>query len=320
MKPYYPAAALVLLALLTGCGKETEPLAETQFKLDTVVTVKLYDKQDEAVMDGCMALIDDYADIFDARRDDSELGKLNEVLRAGGSMEVSDDLASVIRTGLYYCALSGGAFDITIEPVSSLWDFDAEEPHVPDAEELKEAAALVDYRAVTVEGNTVSSSREGAQIDLGAVAKGYIADRLAEYLRGQGVSRALIDLGGNILCVGKDFSIGVQKPFGETGETLFTLGVSDASVVCSGVYQRYFEAGGVRYHHLLDPETGMPIQNGLTAVCIRSASSVEGDALSTVCFALGREEGLALAESLDGVEAAFVLEDGTVNMTSGFDK
>ncbi|HPE16796.1 MAG TPA: FAD:protein FMN transferase [Oscillospiraceae bacterium] len=320
MKLYYPAAALALLALLTACGKETEPLADTQFKLDTVVTVKLYDKRDETILDGCMEKIDDYADIFDSRNGESELGRLNEALRAGGSMEVSDDLASAVRTGLYYSELSGGAFDITIEPVSSLWDFDAEEPQVPDAGELKEAAALVDYRAVTVEGNTVSSSRQGVAIDLGAIAKGYIADRLAEYLRNEGVSRALIDLGGNILCVGEDFSVGVQKPFGQTGETLFTLDVTDASVVCSGVYQRYFEENGVRYHHLLDPKTGMPIQNGLTAVCIRSSASLDGDALSTVCFALGEEKGLSLAESLDGIEAAFVLEDGSVKTTSGFDK
>lgn len=154
----------------------------------------------------------------------------------------------------------------------------------------------MDYRKVHVNGNTVTFDPLGMGLDLGAIAKGYIADRLKDYLTGQGVKSALINLGGNVLCIGErpdqtPFRIGVRKPFGEISETLTVCEITDQSLVSSGSYERYFERDGRLYHHILNPDSGYPYDNGLCAVSIRSDSSLAGDALSTVVFALGRKKG-----------------------------
>jgi thiamine biosynthesis lipoprotein len=164
----------------------------------------------------------------------------------------------------------------------------------------------------------------GIQIDLGGIAKGYIADRLKEYLSEQGVTGAIIDLGGNILCMGgktttDPFRIGIQQPFADRNETIATIDIRDKSVVSSGVYQRYIQTeDGKIYHHILDPSTGYSFDNGLLGVTIISEKSVDGDGLSTTVFALGLEKGLELVESLDDVEAAFITEDETIIYSTGF--
>ena len=159
-------------------------------------------------------------------------------------------------------------------------------------------------------------------MDLGFIAKGFIADRLKESLLEKGVESALINLGGNILAVGSKpdgspFEIGVRKPFDTQNTALTTLSLSDRSLVSSGVYERYFEKDGKRYHHLLDPFTGYPVENGLLGVTILSSSSMEGDALSTTAFVLGPEEGMALIESLPDTEAVFITEDYKLHYSSG---
>jgi thiamine biosynthesis lipoprotein len=163
------------------------------------------------------------------------------------------------------------------------------------------------------------------QIDLGGIAKGYIADRLKEYLVGEGVTGGIIDLGGNILCIGgkteqEDFKIGIRQPFADRNETIASVSIRDKSVVSSGVYERYIQTeDGKIYHHILDPRTGYSYENGLLGVTIISDKSVDGDGLSTTVFALGLEDGMKLVESLDGVEAAFVTEDEKVTYSKDFE-
>ena len=161
--------------------------------------------------------------------------------------------------------------------------------------------------------------------DLGGIAKGYIADRVKEHLLGLGVEHAVIDLGGNVILIGgkpdgSPFTIGVKDPLGENGELLETVESIDESLVSSGIYERWFEHEGRRYHHILDPFTGAPSESDLAGVTVISASSADGDALSTACLLLGSEAGMELAESMDGVEALFVTRDGQVHMTSGMEK
>ena len=158
-------------------------------------------------------------------------------------------------------------------------------------------------------------------MDLGAVAKGYIADRLAAVLRDNGVTSALINLGGNIYALGDkdgaDWKIGIQSPRDGTALAA-TVRVQNKSVVTSGIYERGFEQDGVWYHHILDPKTGRPVQNGLASVTIVSDSSAEGDALATACFVLGEEKGIELIRRMPGVQALFIREDGTQTRTEGF--
>ncbi len=320
-------AAVLFLAMslfcLAGCReKEITPVSRSAFLLNTFVTVTLYDTEDEAVLDGCMELCGEYEALLSKTLKTSEIYQMNHRKKGQRTFEVSDKTAEVLKKGLEYSRISEGAFDITVEPLSSLWDFTGEDPRIPPEEEIEAAVKRVDYRKVSLEGNVVTFADDDTTIDLGAIAKGFIADELKAWLKEQGVESAIINLGGNVLCLGKKpdgtpFKIGLQKPFATHNETVAALEITDMSVVSSGVYERHFIKDGVNYHHLLDPATGYPYENGLVQVSILSACSVDGDGLSTACFALGREKGMELIESMEGIEAVFMTEDGEMTGTSG---
>ncbi len=319
-------AALVFGAYYLYRGKN-EPISATSFHLNTVVKITIYDSQEESLLEGAMELCDTYEKILSRTRTDSELYRLNHSLlpkEEDGASLLSPVCAEVIEEGLDYSRLSGGAFDISIEPVSSLWDFTSEDRKVPGREKLEAARELVGYEDVRLEENRLYFEKEGMGLELGAIAKGYIADRIKEYLVAEGVKSAVIDLGGNVLCIGSHpngtpFQIGIQQPFAARNETVATVAVSDRSVVSSGVYERYFEQDGKRYHHILNPETGYPYENGLMSVTIISERSVDGDGLSTACFALGLEAGMELVNSREGVQAVFITEDGRLYCSEGLE-
>ena len=340
----FTASLILCPAVLSGCSTQTksgkntaadsqEPISTTAIKLNTAVTVTIYDSQDRNLLTECMNLCDKYEKIFSRTASDSELYKLNHrqltpVNGTEDTYQVSDSLAELIQKGLYYSDLSDGAFDIAIEPLTSLWDFTSEDPQVPEDSLIQNALSKCDYHNISVGGkdnNEITLKTDDTAIELGAIAKGYIADRLKEYLISQDVKSAIINLGGNVLCIGgkpddSSFKIGIQKPFADRSETIAVMDIKDKSVVSSGVYERCFEQDGTLYHHLLNPKTGYPYDNGLIAVTIISDQSVDGDALSTTCFALGLEDGLKLAESLDDVQAFFVTSDYEIHYTKDFQK
>ena len=298
----------------------------SDFLLNTFVDIAIYDSRDESILDGAMALCREYENRFSRTLSGSEVYRLNHREDATGTYPLSDDMTDLLATALYYCERSGGAFDITTEPLSSLWNFSGTSPSVPPAEAIEEARKKVDYKKLRLDGtrSTLTFLDPGTSIDLGAIAKGYIADQLKAYLLDSGVESAMINLGGNVLCVGSrpdgtPFTVGLQKPFADRNETFAQVEVSDLSVVASGVYERHFVEDGKNYHHILDPSTGYPYDNGLISVTILSERSVDGDALSTTCFSLGLEKGLELANSLDGIYACFIDEDYDVYYSDGME-
>ena len=314
-------AVLIMVVTLNGCTvpPKSESLTMTGTYFDTVVQIEVWGA-DQEIMEHCRQMCEDYEQMLSATIETSEISRINN---AGGEpVEVSDETAGLIEEGIKYGDISDGQFDITIAPATDLWNFtDNEEKILPDPDELAEAVTHIDYHCIKVEGNTVTLTDPEARIDLGGIAKGYIADRLKEYLKDEGIEHALIDLGGNMLTLGRrydgnDFRIGIQKPFADTGTAMAVVSVNDKSVVTSGDYERYFEKDGVIYHHILDPDTGYPVQNDLDQVTIISDQSVDGDALSTTCFAMGLEDGLELIRSLDGIEAVFVTKDGEMHTSS----
>lgn len=250
-------------------------------------------------------------------RKKSEKNILTYQIEKDGRMEimVSDMLRDIIKKGLAYCRASDGSFDITIEPLTSIWNFKAEEPVIPDQKIVEEAVSLVDYRKVSLEGNLLSFLQPGMGLDLGGIAKGFIADNLKSYLMENEVRGASINLGGNVLCLGgksetDGFRIGIQQPFADRNETVAAVEVRDLSVVSSGIYERYVVSeDGVMYHHILDPDTGYSYDNNLLGVTILSEKSVDGDGLSTACFSMGKEKGLQYINSLEGVYALFITKD-----------
>lgn len=338
-KKFYLLISSVLLSLLllTGCNtinniadnnSSGEPISKDAFKLNTIVTITLYDSQEESILDGALAICDKYEQLYSRTLETSELyqlnhGKLPNENDIKNSFLVSDELADLLNYGLYYSKLSQGAFDITIAPITSLWDFTAAEPVVPDKEIIEKALPHIGYQDMTLDGNTVTWGKDQMSIDLGAIAKGYIADRIKDYLLGQGVKSAMINLGGNVLTVGekpngKPFKVGIQKPFADRNEIVATMDITDLSVVSSGVYERYFIKDDILYHHIIDPATGFPYQNDLISVTIISPKSVDGDGLSTTCFALGLSKGMELIESLEDTFAIFITDDYKMHYTEGF--
>lgn len=322
---------VVVLSVFIVCygkmQKPEEPITATAFKLNTVVKVTIYDSQDEKILQDALALCDKYEKIFSRTRTDSEIYLLNEgkLPQEDGYYILSEECAELIGKGLYYSELSGGAFDITIEPLSSLWDFTSGEKQIPDPQTLVEAQKHVGYEKVELKGNKIRFQEDGMGLELGAIAKGYIADKIKEFLISEGIESAVIDLGGNVLCIGarpdgEAFRVGIQKPFADRNETVATAGIRDRSVVSSGIYERYFEKDGKLYHHILNPKSGYPYENGLTAVTILSDESVDGDGLSTVCFALGLEKGLELINSLPDTQAVFITEDGELHYSEHFEE
>jgi thiamine biosynthesis lipoprotein len=254
-------------------------------------------------------------------KDDSPLSAVNA---AAGShpVPVPDDLRAVVRRGVGIGALTGGAFDITWAALWGLWDFQAAEPSVPAGDEIARRLALIDFRRIVIDesAGTVYLPQEGMVIGLGGIAKGYALDRAAHALREAGIESFLISAAGQMMLGGirgdRPWRVGIRDPRGGLTDYFARLDLTDTSVASSGDYERYFIKDGVRYHHILDPGTGMPARGlrGATVIC---ADATLADALSTAVMVLGPEVGLDLAESLDAVEAVVVDDAGEVHTTSG---
>lgn len=329
---YTQKIILVLLLLfssilLSSCNKNVEPKTISGFKFNTYITITVYSEVSSSVLDKCLDICDTYENLYSRTQENSTLSKVNN----HEITEIPEELATLIQYGIQYGDLSNGSFDITIGSVSSLWDFTSDDPQVPSQSDITSALSHVNYKNISLQKKPGSDNTylisipNGTILDLGAIAKGYIADKLKEYLLKNGVTSAVINLGGNVLCIGDKpnntaFNIGVKKPFSESGESLVTLKITDKSIVSSGTYERCFTKDNVLYHHILNPKTGYPYNNELVSVTIISDFSVQGDCLSTTCFTLGLDDGLKLIESLDGIEAIFVTSDNQIHYSSGAKK
>ena len=329
----FTTALSLISAILTGCTKNIEPISRTGFYFDTVIQVTLYDTEDTAILDGCFALAEKYENLFSATKEGSDVWNINH--GNGKTVTVSEETVALLVAATDYANTTEGVIDPTIRPVSELWDFGSEgNAHVPDDTAIKVALSHVSYENIRF-GTTPSDESEGsvyhpvtlidpdAAVDLGFIAKGYIADKMKEYLLSQGVKSACISLGGNVLAVGEKpdgspFRIGIQEPFAETGKSLDTIEIRDTSVVTSGIYERCFDEDGVLYHHVLDTATGYPVENELAGVTIICPSSAKADALSTACLCLGLEEGRKYLDAEKDVAYLLVTRDGELYRSENF--
>lgn len=274
---------------------ESDPISKTDFKLGTIVSVKIYDSSDEKILDGCMEICDKYEAVCSRTSQSSELYKLNHRLisaNADGSYTVSDELYEMLEEGLSYSKMSDGAFDISIGSLTTLWNFtDSCDNTVPSSADIDKALASVSYKNIRLDSdNRVFIDDPDTMIDMGGFAKGYIGDRICDYLKEQGINRAIIALGGDNICLGSDYTIGIQKPFAPQGELADKVSVTDAAIVTSGIYERYFEEDGRMYHHILDPHTGYPYDNDLVSVSVLGKTGSESDFLATYLFSMGYEQ------------------------------
>ncbi|MGN0353936.1 MAG: FAD:protein FMN transferase [Muricoprocola sp.] len=323
MKRYFYIISLLAVAIvgLCGCiGQSKETLYEKDLLyFDTIISLKFYANDDgDKLMQYCTDLCEEYENIFSRTKTDSELYKINH--RTENTVTVSDEIAELVSVGLEYYQISGGKFDITVAPLSDLWNFKSADAHVPAEEDIQECLAKVDASTISLDGNTLTFSSPDTMIDLGALVKGYAADKMKKFLVENGVSSGILNLGGNVLTIGSKpdgnaWNIGIRKPFDEGNAVADVVPVIDKTVVSSGIYERYFIQDDVIYHHILDPDTGYPIQNDIYGVSIICDSSLQGDALSTTCLTLGSEQAYELISSMEDVDAIFILDTGEILKT-----
>jgi thiamine biosynthesis lipoprotein len=317
--PVFPA--LLFTLCLTSCA---QPLpVQTEFVLGTVCTVNLYERGTDKVYREIFTRLREIEDRMSANKEGTEVDKVNR--NAGlAPVTVHPDVLEVTKSALHYAELSRGAFDPTIGALVKLWNIGSDDARVPSAQEISAMLPLVAYRDLVIDekAGTLFLKRPGMRLDLGAIAKGYAADEVARIIKSHRIPRAMVDLGGNILAYGSKsggapWRIGVQDPVSERGNHIGILETINKTLVTSGVYERYLEAEGKHWHHILDTKTGYPVENGLVSVTIVADHSIDADGLSTSVFALGYEAGLALVESLPGIDAIFINRELEIRVSKG---
>lgn len=322
---FFKGAVIILLAAVLACGCTGKPksIRQTELALGTVCSISLFDSGEQALLPASFSLISELENKISKNIPDSEISALNR--SAGVSPAVlSKPVFELLTMAQKYSILSEGMFDVTIDPVVELWGIGTDHAAVPDQASLIHAVSLVDYRKLMLDMEKRSAFLPEPEmaVDLGGIAKGYVADQVRDFLLEHGSKGGLIDLGGNILAFGKKpdgsvFRIGIQDPFGGRGSPIGVVTLDEGSLVTSGIYERYFEQDGKRYHHIFDVRTGLPVDNNLAGVSILTRESAVGDALSTAVFALGLEKGMALVERTGGVDAVFITKDKEVYISSG---
>ena len=341
--------AAMLILSQTACTAQTGQTGSAQGKtsfaedwlLNTYCYIQIYEEGKEDLIREAFARARGYENLLSRTIETSDIGRFNA---SDAGCQVQPETKALLQDCVYAYELSEGLLDVTIGAVSSLWDFGAEDPEAPDEPSIEEALAHVgnwdDLDFGQGEGNGegdtgwIGKDDPGILLDLGAVAKGYIAHRTADYLRAEGVSRAVVNFGGNVVFIGKKengslWNCGIEDPSEGQSEDLIqergTVGSVHVfaeeggamSVVTSGTYERCFEQDGTLYHHVLDPRTGYPAETDLLSATIIGPSSELCDMLSTTCLLFGSEKGMALIEAQDGFEAVFILADGTILQSSG---
>ncbi|MDY0288125.1 MAG: FAD:protein FMN transferase [Sphaerochaeta sp.] len=315
---------LFLLVLLASCSKkQAQPQGQSFFMLGTVCKVTIYDKPTPEAFAASFARMKEIEDRMSLRNQKSEIAEVNR--NAGKqAVVVSDDTFAVIQKALEIAALSSGAFDPTVGPLVQAWDIGGDNPRKPPQSEIDSLLPLIGFDRVILDedASSVFLRDEGMVLDLGGIAKGYAADEVARILSGHGVAHAIVNLGGNVLTMGKKmdgspWKIGVQDPEALRGEYVMILSLIDQTLVTSGPYERFLELDGEVFHHILDTRTGYPVKSDFTSVSIITENSLLADALSTSLYALGYDDGMALVNTLEDVEAIFMTEEKKILISDG---
>ncbi len=312
-------AVLALLAALAFWRAAQTRLSSRQvFAMDTVMQLSAYGRAAPSALDACEDEIARLDALFSAQRPESDVARINA--GAGEFVPVADETVEILRAAKDYAQKSRGALDVTVYPIVRAWGFISKDFRVLSEQDLVFLRPLVGSERIDVDDGRVRIG-QGMQIDLGALAKGYTSQRLMAILSQHGVRSAMVTLGGNVQTLGtkpggEKWRVAVQDPL-KTDDWVGVLSVADAAVVTSGGYQRYFESGGVRYHHIIDPHTGYPADSGLISVTVVCPDGTQADALSTALFVLGTQGAVQYWKDFGGFEAVLVTDDKQVLVTPG---
>lgn len=330
-------ALLGVTLVLAGCqskpaDKETlvkKPYEKSDYYLGTICTLRIYNKDKEAVLDKAFARIKKSENQATLTKSGSELDKIND--NAGVKpVQVSKDMWPLMEKALHYSQESDGAFDMAIGAITDLWQIGLPGARVPAQAEIDQALSLVDYHDVVLNKakRTVYLKKKGMRLDFGGIAKGYIADQVKQVFKENGVTSAVIDLGGNVIVMGhsplgknKPWTVGIQDPKKARGESVGTIKGRDISVVTAGIYEHYLKKDGHTYIYLFDRHTGYPYENNLASVTIISPKSVDGDALSNAVFNKGIVEGMQLINNKPkNIQAIMITKDNKIYLSNGLKK
>ncbi len=318
-----------LCLLFFGCRRACS-VRESRVSMGTILTLELEaaDAEEASLIVGrCWDEADRLEKIFSRYDPESELSRINREA-AAGPVPVSEEMLEVLSRSIEISRLTGGAFDVTVGPLLEVWGmFPRREGKVPGPEEIAAALSRVGWEKIVLEpeGRTVRFLTPGLEIDLGALAKGYVVDRLASLLTGNGVENALVNAGGDIYCLGehpggRGWRIGVEHPRRE-GEVLAVLELRGRAVATSGDYRNYFIQQSRRYSHIIDPRTGEPARTGVMESTVLAADCLTADGLATALFVLGPERGLEVIKSDPDWEGLVIVEEGeeiVIHRSPGF--
>ncbi|MBB6214890.1 thiamine biosynthesis lipoprotein [Anaerosolibacter carboniphilus] len=325
LKYFILMVTILLTTFQVGCKSEEKMVSDSTYMLGTYLQLSVWTSNEAKGMDiikTAFERIKEIEDKMSANIDESEIGQINQ--NAGRDyVEVSEETSELIKKAVHYAQVTDGAFDPAIGKLVKLWGIGTENERIPSEDEIRDALSFVDYRKIEFQGeNKVKLSEPEMRIDLGGIAKGYAADEVTKIMREKGIKHAIINLGGNVVTLGKktdgsSWKIGIQDPFEPTGTHMGIIEAHDQTVVTSGNYERYFIQDDKRYHHIIDPKSGYPAENGIVSASIITNSSTDADGLSTSVYVLGLDKGMKLIESLDGVECIIITEDKKVYLSSG---
>ncbi len=324
-----------LIISQTSCNeKESLPITDTVYDLlDTTCTISIYDMDETDASDiisGAFNLCREYELMFSKSVEFSDIYRVNH--SGTVPIDISKDTGALIQLSQHYFLLSGGKFDITVGKLTDLWDFKSGNAIVPDSKKIDYALSTVGMGNITITPNSdiesdgfiLTKSNSRTALDVGGIAKGYIADRVAEYIEARGSHRAIINLGGNIVAIGSKsdsdkWSIGIEKPFSDRRDIIGSVKVEDKTVVTSGIYERMFMLDGKLYHHILDVDTGFPVESDVELVTLVAdkGHSADCDALSTICLLLDTEKAMEIINAQEGIEALFLSKSGKLSLSDG---
>ncbi|MGX7131071.1 FAD:protein FMN transferase [Enterococcus songbeiensis] len=328
----FAAVLLMLLVVLGACGKKDEPKLleepyyQEKFLLGTYTRIRIYDEGKEEALKPAFARIKELGDKITINQKGSEIDELNA--QAGiKPVKVSKDIYYLLKEAYDYTEETDEAFNMAIGAVTQLWRIGFDDARKPAQSEIDEALKHIDYRKIQFDDQkqTVFLEEKGMIVDVGAIAKGYITDEVVKVLEKNGVTSAIVDLGGNVFVMGHSprgdntpWNIGIQDPNQARGSIVGSIKEKDKTVVTSGIYERYLEVDGKTYHHIFNSKTGYPYDNDIAGVSIITDKSIDGDGLSTSVFAMGVKKGLEFIEAMeDGTNAVFITKDDQVYVTKG---
>lgn len=305
---------------LVGCSFIPEKIyTSTIFAMDTIMELQISGREDYTPeAEEYIRRLEKALSVTDP---ESEIAKLN----AEGEGELSQETGLILKRALDVCKRTDGALDISIYPVLKTWGFTTGEYRVPSDTELEELLKNVDYSKVSIldDERPRVELEDGMQIDLGSVAKGYTGTAVADMLREQGVTHALINLGGNVQCIGAKpngakWQVAIKSPFEDSVSGIIgVMAADDVAIITSGGYERYFEENGKTYWHILDPKTGKPADKGLASVTVIGKDGLLCDGLSTALFVKGLDEAIEHYKESDDFEAIFITQEKEIYITQG---